>query len=220
MSESEGRFKYFIRQINENSERLAMMIAEDIPESLPSIENPDGNDHSFNRHNTDFPGIFSFPSTLPDSLAPEHVIEELESIIAFTRMIIEDLYPKKMGMGDAVVEIDNQFSATKQNLDTFSANLIAFKEEITQMRNSRASNIIDIKALRELEHKLTRIGWEYVKSGYKLPIEFQTNNNSIVHNSHEIERINASLPTQIEQFRDTDIKINTTKPIDFTKFLK
>lgn len=227
-----SKFKHFMQQIHENSERLAVMINEDIPESLPSVENTNGNDHNFNHHNTDFPGIFNFPSRLPDSLAPELVIEELEEIILFTRIVIEDLYPKNLVSGDMVLEVDSQFSALKQSLDSFLTQLAEFKMEVTSMRSTHATDTIDLKALRELKLKLTRIGLEYVEKGYKLPIEFQDNEENIVHNIKEIERINASLPPQIEQFRmdnnnnsnysrfTRNNSNNSNNLLDFSNFLK
>jgi len=218
MKNEEIKFKHFIQQIRNKSERLSIMLMEDIPESLPLIENPNGNDPSFNHAPTDFPGIFSFPSTLPDCLAPEQIIEELESIIIFVRIIVEDLYPKDLRNNETTLTIQSQFNNIRSTLDTFVELLNEFKTDLTNNRSTRPSTIIDIKALRELGNKLIRIGWEYTLSNI-LPIELRSDDNNIVHNIHQIQKINASISPQIEQFKSTSY-YNKFDEREINKFFK
>lgn len=204
MKEQYGKFQKLIQRIRDISERLGKMIAEEIPESLPAIESPEGHDPSFNHHHTDFPGIFEFPSLIPDSIAPMQLIEEIEEYIMTAQMLIEDLYPRRMSAGETVVDVKSDFRSIQQKLAQFNTDLQKIRQVLTQMQSSKLNLIIDMKALRELRSRLVRIGFEYVHNNFTLPPEFHSE-EQIVYDKVALQKIDQSLPPQIEQFKNSEI---------------
>lgn len=199
-----GKFKNVIKIIENIIERLGEIISDVIPETFPVIEPPEGNDDQFNHMATDFPNMFSFLSVIPDSSSAMSIIEELQSYISSVRLLVEDLYPREMISGDAILRVETGFESIKYSLGQFEKKLVEIQNMIMVSRSTRVSQAIDLKAMRSLKNHITRIGWEYIHKDYKLPSEF-ISPEEIIHNNSVMKKIDRNLPPQIEQFRTKKI---------------